>query len=307
MAKPAFLSFQCPRSGSCAFSVTGSGTTAAPESGDARATGRVCACSTQRMGILCDLLPKETNSMAQTPDVIGRDVLPIPDRPTEGKMALDARDAEFPPIAPLRPPEGAPNVVLVLLDDMGFGAPSVTGGPREMPAMQRIADDGLLYNRFHTTALCSPTRVAMLTGPNHHSAGIGSVAEVAAGAPGNDSVRPNTVAPAHVRALEPWIDQTWRPAEIELSESQGAATTRGSPPSTATGARPQRQRDGPPANQSVSLPTSDPLLAQVRGRQAYERIRCRSTARTRAGAGAGGSGPPRWPACRRSRSRSGPR
>jgi len=138
--------------------------------------------------------------MAQNPDVIGREVLPIPDRPTEGKVALDARDAEFPPIAPLRPPEGAPNVVLVLLDDMGFGAPSVTGGPREMPAMQRIADDGLLYNRFHTTALCSPTRVAMLTGRNHHSAGIGSVAEVATGAPGNDSVRPNTVAPAHVRA-----------------------------------------------------------------------------------------------------------
>ena len=77
---------------------------------------------------------------------------------------------------------------------MGFGATSVTGGPCEMPAMQQIADDGLLYNRFHTTALCSPTRVALLTGRNHHSAGIGSVAEVATGAPGNDSVRPNTVA-----------------------------------------------------------------------------------------------------------------
>jgi len=132
--------------------------------------------------------------MAQTPEITGREILPIPDIPTRGKMALDARKAEFPAIKPLRPPQGAPNVVIVLIDDMGFGAPSVTGGPCNMPAMQRVADDGLLYNRFHTTALCSPTRQALLTGRNHHSAGMGSVAEVATGAPGNDSVRPNTVA-----------------------------------------------------------------------------------------------------------------
>jgi arylsulfatase len=132
--------------------------------------------------------------MAQNPELTGREILPIPDRPSKGKMALDARNAEFPAIKPLRPPEGAPNVVVVLIDDMGFGAPSVTGGPCNMPAMQRIHDDGLLYNRFHTTALCSPTRQALLTGRNHHSAGMGSVAEVATGAPGNDSVRPNSVA-----------------------------------------------------------------------------------------------------------------
>ena len=132
--------------------------------------------------------------MAQKPEVIGREILPIPDVPSKGKMALDARNAEFPAIEPLRPPEGAPNVVIVLFDDMGFGAPSVTGGPCNMPAMQKIYDDGLLYNRFHTTALCSPTRQALLTGRNHHSAGMGSVCEVATGAPGNDSVRPNSVA-----------------------------------------------------------------------------------------------------------------
>ncbi len=132
--------------------------------------------------------------MAQNPDITGREILPIPDIPSKGKMALDARNAEFPAIKPLRPPKGAPNVVIVLIDDMGFGAPSVTGGPCNMPAMQKIHDDGLLYNRFHTTALCSPTRQALLTGRNHHSAGMGSVAEVATGAPGNDSVRPNTVA-----------------------------------------------------------------------------------------------------------------
>jgi arylsulfatase len=132
--------------------------------------------------------------MPQRPDETGREILPIPDVPAKGKNALDARDAEFPPIEPLRPPKGAPNVVLILLDDMGFGAPSVTGGPCNMPALQEIADRGLFYNRFHTTALCSPTRAALLTGRNHHSAGIGSVAEVATGAPGNDSVRPNSVA-----------------------------------------------------------------------------------------------------------------
>ena len=108
--------------------------------------------------------------MAQNPDVTGREILPIPDRPTKGKMALDARKAEFPAIKPLRPPEGAPNVVIVLIDDMGFGAPSANGGPCYMPALEKIAERGLFYNRFHTTALCSPTRQALLTGRNHHSA-----------------------------------------------------------------------------------------------------------------------------------------
>jgi arylsulfatase len=132
--------------------------------------------------------------VAQNPEVIGREILPIPDRPSKGKMALDARKAEFPAIKPLRPPEGAPNVVIVLIDDMGFGASSMNGGPCYMPALEKVAANGLNYNRFHTTALCSPTRQALLTGRNHHSAGMGSVAEVATGAPGNDSVRPNTVA-----------------------------------------------------------------------------------------------------------------
>jgi arylsulfatase len=132
--------------------------------------------------------------MAQKPEIIGREILPIPDIPSKGKMAMDARKAKFPAIEPLRPPEGAPNVVIVLIDDMGFGAPSVVGGPCDMPAMQQIADDGLLYNRFHTTALCSPSRQALMTGRNHHSAGMGCVAEIATGAPGNDSVRPNSVA-----------------------------------------------------------------------------------------------------------------
>jgi len=133
--------------------------------------------------------------MAQKPEVIGREILPIPDIPAKAtRMSVDARKAEFPAIDLLRPPEGAPNVVVVLLDDMGFGAPSVTGGPCHMPAMQKIYDGGLLYNRFHTTALCSPTRQALLTGRNHHSAEMGAVAELATGAPGNTTMRPNSVA-----------------------------------------------------------------------------------------------------------------
>ncbi len=131
--------------------------------------------------------------MPQDPK-IGREILPIPDRPSKGKPAIDARDSEVPAFKPLRPPEGAPNVVIVLIDDMGFGAPSTFGGPCEMPTLDRLAEGGLTYNRFHTTALCSPTRQALLTGRNHHSAEMGAVAEVATGAPGYTSVRPNSVA-----------------------------------------------------------------------------------------------------------------
>ncbi len=131
--------------------------------------------------------------MPQDPK-IGREILPIPDRPSKGKPAIDARDSEVPAFKPLRPPEGAPNVVIVLIDDMGFGAPSTFGGPCQMPTLDRLAEGGLIYNRFHTTALCSPTRQALLTGRNHHSAEMGAVAEVATGAPGYTSVRPNSVA-----------------------------------------------------------------------------------------------------------------
>lgn len=131
--------------------------------------------------------------MPQDPK-IGREILPIPDRPSKGKPAIDVRDSEVPAFKPLRPPEGVPNVVIVLIDDMGFGATSTFGGPCEMPTLDRLAGNGLTYNRFHTTALCSPTRQALLTGRNHHSAEMGSVAEVATGAPGYTSVRPNSVA-----------------------------------------------------------------------------------------------------------------
>jgi arylsulfatase len=135
--------------------------------------------------------------MAEQPDTQQRIILPIPDRPYQGLIVYDAKDpdAKFPPIEPLRPPQGAPNVLIVLLDDVGFGASSTFGGPCATPTADRLASTGLTYNRFHTTALCAPSRAALLTGRNHHSVGMGGVTEVATSAPGYNSIRPNTAAP----------------------------------------------------------------------------------------------------------------
>ena len=132
-----------------------------------------------------------------SPDRHSRSMLPIPDRPAPGLTTYDAKDPDtvFPPIEPLRPPEGAPNVLIVLLDDVGFGAASAFGGPCATPVAERLAAGGLKYNRFHTTALCAPTRAALLSGRNHHSVAMGSITETATSAPGNSSVRPNTKAP----------------------------------------------------------------------------------------------------------------
>ena len=129
-------------------------------------------------------------------DDLPRTALPMPDRPRPGLTTYDARDPETPfaPITPLRPPAGAPNVLVILLDDVGFGASSVFGGPVDTPVAQRLADGGLRYSRFHTTALCSPTRQALLTGRNHHSVGMGAITELATAAPGYNTIRPNTKA-----------------------------------------------------------------------------------------------------------------
>lgn len=120
----------------------------------------------------------------------------MPDRPYAGPVMYDAKDpdATFPPIAPLRPPAGAPNVLIVLLDDVGFGATSAFGGPVHTPTAERLAAGGLKYTRFHTTALCSPTRAALIGGRNHHTVGMGAITEFATSAPGYNSMRPNTCA-----------------------------------------------------------------------------------------------------------------
>ena len=126
-----------------------------------------------------------------------RAVLPMPDRNHVGVTTYDAKspDTSFPPIEPLRPPEGAPNVLIVLIDDAGFGSSSAFGGPCATPNFERLAANGLKYNRFHTTALCSPTRQALLTGRNHHSVGMGGITEIATSAPGYNSIRPKAAAP----------------------------------------------------------------------------------------------------------------
>jgi arylsulfatase A-like enzyme len=130
-------------------------------------------------------------------DKIQREILPIPDIPHVGLTTYDAKDpdTQYPPIEPLRPPKGAPNVLIILIDDVGFGASSAFGGPVHTPTAERLAASGLKYNRFHTTALCSPTRQALLTGRNHHTVGMGGISEMATSAPGNNSIRPNTCAP----------------------------------------------------------------------------------------------------------------
>lgn len=129
--------------------------------------------------------------------VVRRDILPIPDVEHVGLTTYDAKDPDtsYPPIKDVRPPEGAPNVLVILIDDVGFGASSAFGGPCQTPNFERLADGGLRYNRFHTTALCSPTRQALLTGRNHHSVGMGNITETATAAPGYTSVLPNTKAP----------------------------------------------------------------------------------------------------------------
>jgi arylsulfatase A-like enzyme len=130
-------------------------------------------------------------------ETTGREVLPIPDQRYQGLITYNAKDpsSSFVPIKPSRPPEGAPNVLVVLLDDVGFGASSAFGGPCNTPVAERLAANGLKYNRFHTTALCSPTRAALLTGRNHHTVGMAGITEIATAAPGYTSVIPNSCAP----------------------------------------------------------------------------------------------------------------
>jgi arylsulfatase len=112
-------------------------------------------------------------------------------------IAYDAKDpdSKFPPIEELRPPKGAPNVLVILIDDAWFGSSSAFGGPCATPSAEKLAAGGLKFNRFHTMAICSATRQGLLTGRNHHSAGMAGITEIATSAPGNSSVLPNSMAP----------------------------------------------------------------------------------------------------------------
>lgn len=119
--------------------------------------------------------------------------LPIAEPPRKAIDTLDARDAKAPPRFEVKAPDGAPNVVIVLIDDIGFGASSAFGGPIRMPTLEKMAGNGLRFNRFHTTALCSPTRTALLTGHNHHANNAGAIMELATAFPGNTGNRPKEI------------------------------------------------------------------------------------------------------------------
>ncbi len=124
-----------------------------------------------------------------------RTILPIPEPKPPTIDVLDARNVIPPARFEVKAPPTAPNVLIVLLDDMGFGQSSAFGGPIHMPSLERLANEGLRYNQFHTTALCSPTRTALLTGRNHHMNNMGGITEVATAFPGNTGVRPQAIAP----------------------------------------------------------------------------------------------------------------
>ena len=119
-------------------------------------------------------------------------VLPKPEPPFQGKIGRTVKDStpDFP--KSIEAPAGAPNVLLIMTDDVGFGASSTFGGPIQTPNFQRIADSGLRYNMFHTTALCSPTRAALITGRNHHTNASGVITEFATGYPGYNSLVPKS-------------------------------------------------------------------------------------------------------------------
>src|SRR5262245_61331110 len=122
------------------------------------------------------------------------DILPLPTPPFQGHIGNTYADSEADIITLPAPPKGAPNVLVILLDDVGFGQTSTFGGPANTPTLQKLADEGLRYNRFHTTALCTPSRSALLTGRNHHSVHYGVITELATGFPGYDGLWPREAA-----------------------------------------------------------------------------------------------------------------
>ena len=124
-----------------------------------------------------------------------RATLPIPEPQYPKSTELDARNASPPPRFEVKAPPDAPNVLIILIDDMGFGQPSSFGGPINMPTSERLASQGLRYNQFHTAAMSAPTRMALLTGRNHHTCNMGSLPELATLFPGNTAQRPESVAP----------------------------------------------------------------------------------------------------------------
>jgi arylsulfatase A-like enzyme len=140
----------------------------------------------------CVGLSSPALAQSATPPLSGSVILPTPTPRFEGAIGRKASESrpDFPKA--ITAPNGAPNILLILTDDTGFGASSTFGGPIPTPTLDRVAQSGLRYNNFHTTALCSPTRAALLTGRNHHSVGFGNISEFATGYPGYNSILPKS-------------------------------------------------------------------------------------------------------------------
>lgn len=137
--------------------------------------------------------PLSSGSPQATTSIQGQ-VLPPPAPPFGGVINLTANESTAWWAPRIVPPKGAPNILLIMTDDVGFGAPGTFGGVIPTPALDRIAEEGLRYTQFHSTALCSPTRAALITGRNHHSVGFGVVTEQSTGFPGYNSIIPKTTA-----------------------------------------------------------------------------------------------------------------
>ena len=148
-----------------------------------------------KIAFICSTMLACLISEASAVEQLDRTVLPIPEPDPPIYTELDVRNVKAPPRFEVKAPASAPNVVIVLIDDIGFGGPSTFGGPIRTPTLDQLAASGLIFNNFHTTALCSPTRNALKTGRNHHTANTGSIMETATAFPGNTGQVPNSVAP----------------------------------------------------------------------------------------------------------------
>ena len=144
------------------------------------------------LGFLIALCGLSSAASAQHDEHWDRSVLPIAPKPFEGHVGLRKSESTLDFPSEVKAPAGAPNILLIMPDDVGFGASSAFGGPIPTPALDRIAEMGVRYNQFHTTALCSPTRAALITGRNHHSNATGVIMEIGTGFPGYNSLMPKS-------------------------------------------------------------------------------------------------------------------
>lgn len=171
----------------------------------------------------------DRSSIGATRDVSQSKVIPAPQPPFGGIIKRNAYDstAWWPPVN--APKKGAPNVLLVLIDDEGFGAPSTFGGLIPMPTSDQLAKEGLRYTNFHTTALCSPTRAALITGRNHGAVGFEQIAELSTGFPGyNGMISKDNATVARILQAQRICNGMVRQRPQRAAESDDRGRTKGS-------------------------------------------------------------------------------